>query len=195
MLGLSLFLGEGAGLERYGVAEKAGRFLCRASSSLAWKPHSLLLAHPRLTTPPPPTSRGAAVTSEAAGVAASLCCFFLSLFLSPHNKACAVRPVPGTASAPASGPEAALALGALPRAGSRPAPRARRSLPRRLRILSPSSSPRSRRSGRARRREGGASGEVPSWRSHWDPPPPPDSSAAARGGPETRAGQGAPPSP
>lgn len=56
--------------------------------------------------------------------------------------------------------------GALSRAGRTPAPLA---LARRLSILSPSGSPRSHWSCRARRREGGASGEAPSWRSDWDP--------------------------
>lgn len=61
--------------------------------------------------------------------------------------------------------------GALSRAGSTPAARAPAWLApaRRLSILSPTSSPRSHWSGRARRREGGATGEAPSWRSNWDP--------------------------
>lgn len=195
MLGLSLFLGEGAGLERYGVAEKAGRFLCRASSSLAWKPHSLLLANPRLTTPPPPTSRGAAVTSEAAGVAASLCCFFLSLFLPPHNKACAVRPVPGN--------RISTSIRTRSRARARRAPEGREPARPARPPLAPAPAPHPQPQQqppqspkRPRPPQGG--------RSIWGgsklaeplgPPPPPDSSAAARGGPETRAGQGAPPSP
>lgn len=166
MLGLSFFLEEGVGLERYGVVEKAGRFLCGSSSPLAWKPHSSLLAHPPLTAPPPPPLE--VPPSPRGWAAASLCCFS-----SP-------RPLPSEPSMRSASrarqqhqhqhqDPKPRSLGAPPRAGSRPAARARRSLPR-LRILSPGGSPRSRRSGRARRGEGGASGEVPSWRSHWDPP-------------------------
>lgn len=129
MLGLSFFLEEGVGLERYEVVEKAGRFLCGSSSPLAWKPHSSLLARPPLTAPPPPAAGGAAVRSEAAGLG---CCITLLLFLSlarsPPSRACAVRPVPGN-SISTSIRTRSRARPARPRGQGRPAARARRSLP------------------------------------------------------------------
>lgn len=142
-----------------GGREKAGRFLCRCSSSLAWKPPSFLLAHPRPTTLPPHTSSlclsrcRCHLERRPAGVAASLCC----LRPPPRSMRSASR---ARQQHQHQHPQPRSRLGALPRAGSRPSPPARRpgargSLPRRLRSLGPGSSPRSRRSERPRPPQGG----------------------------------------
>lgn len=85
----------------------------------------------------------------------------------PHNRACAARPVRAAAAAAAAAPASSSSIStrspvgrALGGQGARPFPRGPAPLApaRRLSILRPGSSPRSRWSGRARRGEGAAPG-------------------------------------